>query len=68
MAFEKIVLDKVAKVLKQDRQAYFRNGTLFVCTEERDARRVFSMLCKEYNWKVQPSKVSDQEFAYDFVA
>ena len=30
MGFEKIVLDKVAKVLKQDRQAYFVNGTLFV--------------------------------------
>lgn len=67
MAFEKIVLDKVAKVLEQDRQAYFANGTLFVCTEEKDARRVFSMLCKEYNWKVGVSKVGD-EFAYDFMA
>lgn len=68
MGFEKIVLDKVTKVLKQDRQAYFCNGTLFVCTEEKDARRVFSMLCKEYNWKVQVSRVSEQEFAYDFTA
>jgi predicted kinase len=68
MAFEKIVLDKVAKVLKQDRQAGFRNGTLFVWAAESDARRVFSMLCKEYNWKVQVSRVSEQEFAYDFVA
>jgi len=68
MAFEKIVLDKVAKVLEQDRQAYFCNGTLFVYARESDARRVFSMLCKEYNWKVRPSKVSDEEFAYDFIA
>jgi hypothetical protein len=68
MGFEKIVLDKVAKVLKQDRQAYFCNGTLFVCIEEKDARRVFSMLCKEYNWKVRVSRVSEQEFAYDFTA
>lgn len=68
MAFEKTVLDKVAKVLKQDRQAYFRNCTLFVCAEEKDARRVFSMLCKEYNWKVRVNRVSEQEFAYDFVA
>ena len=68
MAFEKIVLDKVARVLKQDRLAYFENGTLFVCAPEQDARRVFSMLCREYNWKVQPSRVSESEFAYDFVA
>lgn len=67
MAFEKIVLDKVAKVLKQDRQAYFYNGTLFLQAPESEARRVFSMLCREYNWKVQPSKVGN-EYAYDFVA
>ena len=30
MSFEKVVLDKVAKVLKQDRQAKFEYGTLFV--------------------------------------
>jgi hypothetical protein len=68
MGFETVVLAKVAKVLKSDNQASFTCGTLFVETTERDARRVFSMLCKEYNFKVQPSKVSDNEFAYDFVA
>ena len=67
MAFEKIVLDKVATVLKQDRQAYFANGTLFVIAPESDARRVFSMLCKEYDFKVGVSKVGE-EFAYDFTA
>jgi len=67
MSFEKVVLDKVAKVLKQERQAYFAYGTLFVQAPERDARRVFSMLCKEYDFKVSPSKVGD-EFAYDFIA
>ena len=67
MAFEKIVLDKVATVLKDDRQAYFANGTLFVIAPESDARRVFSMLCKEYDFKVGVSKVGD-EFAYDFMA
>ena len=67
MGFEKVVLDKVAKVLKQDRQAYFAYGTLFVQAEEQQARRVFSMLCKDYNFKVKPSKVGD-EFAYDFTA
>jgi len=67
MAFEKIVLDKVAKVLGQDRQAYFENGTLFVRAAESDARRVFSVLFKDYNGRVQPSRVGD-EFAYDFTA
>jgi len=65
MGFEKIVLDKVARVLGQDRQAYFCNGTLFVCAAEPDARRVFSMLFKDYNQQVKPSRVGN-EFAYDF--
>jgi hypothetical protein len=68
MGFETVVLAKVAKVLKSDNQANFVCGTLFVEAEERDARRVFSMLCKEYDFKVSPSKVSDTEFAYDFIA
>jgi hypothetical protein len=68
MAFEKTVLDKVAKVIGQDRQACFRNGTLFVWASESDARRVFSMLFKDHNGRVQPSRVSEQEFAYDFTA
>lgn len=67
MGFEKVVLDKVAKVLEQDRQAYFSNGTLFVTAPEPQARKVFSMLCKEYDFKVGVSKVGD-EFAYDFMA
>lgn len=67
MAFEKIVLNKVATVLKTDREAYFANGTLFVIAPESEARKVFSMLCKEYDWKVGVSKVGD-EFAYDFMA
>ena len=68
MGFETVVLDKVSKVLKSSNQASFANGTLFVQASEPDARRVFSMLCREYNFKVQPSKVGDYEFAYDFVA
>lgn len=68
MGFETVVLAKVAKVLKSDNQASFTSGTLFVEAPERDTRRVFSMLCKEYDFKVKPSKVGDNEFAYDFVA
>ena len=66
MGFETVVLDKVAAVLGTDNKAEFFNGTLFVEAEEKDARRVFSMLCKNYDFKVRPSKVGD-EFAYDFI-
>jgi hypothetical protein len=68
MAFEKTVLDKVARVLKQDRQAGFRNCTLFVWATESDSRRVLSMLRREYNNKVEISQVCEGEYAYDFVA
>ena len=67
MGFEKIVLDKVAKVLKEERQAYFRNGTLFVVASEPDARKVFSKLFRDYNGKVEVS-LAGHEYAYDFVA
>jgi hypothetical protein len=39
-----------------------------VCAAEPDARRVFSVLFKDYNQRVRPSRVSDDEFAYDFTA
>ena len=68
MGFEKIVLDKVARVIKQDRQAYFCNGTLFVRAAEPDARRVFAMLFRDYNDRVQVSVAMHGEFAYDFTA
>jgi hypothetical protein len=68
MGFEKVVLDKVARVIKQDRQAYFCNGTLFVVASEPEARRVFSMLYKDYNGRVQVSVARHGEFAYDFTA
>jgi hypothetical protein len=67
MGFEKIVLDKVAKVLKQDRQAYFVNGTLFVVASEPNARKVFSKLFRDYNGKVEVSLVG-YEYAYDFIS
>ena len=68
MAFEKIVLDKVAQVLQQDRQAYFENGTLFVQATESDARRVFHMLYQDYNQRVQVSVAMHGEYAYDFTS
>jgi len=67
MGFETVVLDQVAEVLGTDKLAKFENGTLFLSCPESHARRVFSMLCRKYDFKVSPSKVGD-EFAYDFTA
>ena len=72
MSFEKRVLSIVSKVFDKQpttgsRSAYFENGTLFVDAPEHVARSVFSQLCREFNFKVQPSKVG-HEFAYDFIA
>jgi len=75
MAFEKIVLDKVAKVLKDDNRALFICGTLFVECSEVEARKVFHKLSKDYGLgKIQVngpiSNGADvmTEFCYDFVA
>jgi hypothetical protein len=65
MGFEKIVLDKVAKVLHQDRQAYFVNGTLFVRASKPEACQVFSMLSKDYYDMVEVSLVG-HEYAFDW--
>ena len=48
MAFEKIVLDKVAKLLKDDNRALFICGTLFVECSEVEARKLFRKLSKDY--------------------
>ena len=66
MGFEKTVLAKVATVLGQDGLASFTQGTMFVRAPEADARRVFSMLFRDYNQRVHVSLVGN-EFAYDFV-
>jgi len=58
----------VAQVLGQQRQAYFVNGTLFVCAAEPAARQVFHMLYKDYNKRVQVSVAMHGEYAYDFTA
>jgi hypothetical protein len=68
MGFEKVVLDKVAKVIKEDRKASFTNGTLFVACDEKQARSVFHMLSKNYGLgKVHVAGPIQGEYAYDFV-
>jgi hypothetical protein len=69
MGFEKVVLDKVAKVIKQDRQASFAYGTLFVACDEKQARSVFHMLSKDYGLgRVQVNGPVRGEYSFDFVA
>ena len=72
MICEKTVLKQVRQMFARDAEirslsAYFENGTLFVQAPEATARKVFSMLCREYDFKVKPSKIGN-EFAYDFIA
>jgi len=68
MGFEKTVLDKVAKVIKQDRQAYFENGGLFVLAgSASQARRVYRMLFKDYGYDVHVGvHLGNGKFVYDF--
>jgi len=71
MGFESIVLNQVADTLKQDDLAEFYSGTLFVGSiNEREARRVFHMLSKNYGVGcVQVNAIGNTgEFAFDFVA
>ena len=72
MGFESIVLNQVADTLAQDDLAQFYNGTLFVGSiNEREARRVFHMLSKNYGVdcvQVTPKILSTGEYASDFVA
>lgn len=69
MSFEKVVLDKVAKVLKDSNAACFFYGTLCVTCTEAEARRVFHKLSKDYGvGKVQISKDGSYGYNFDFVA
>jgi hypothetical protein len=69
MGFEAVVLDKVAKVLKQDNAASFFCGSLSVVCTESEARKVFHRLSKDYGvGKVQISPDGSYGYIFDFVA
>lgn len=68
MAFEKIVLDTVAKVLKRDRSASFTCGCLFVDCDEAESKRVLRRLTRDFGaGKIQINGPIQGEYAYDFV-
>ena len=69
MGFETVVLDKVAKVLKNDNAASFFCGSLSLICTEAEARKVFHKLSKDYGvGKVQISRDGSYGFIIDFTA
>jgi hypothetical protein len=67
MGFEKVVLDKVAKVLKDEHAASFFCGSLSVICTEAEARKIYHRLTKD-QYKVQVSPDGSYGFIFDFVA
>jgi len=68
MGFEKVVLEKVAKIVKADNLAGFTCGTLFVICNESEAREIVNKLTKDMMTKIQVSRAAPHEYAFDFVA
>ena len=68
MGFETVVLDKVAKILKQDNAAEFFCGTLSVICTEYEARKILTKLNWDYGDRVQMSKDGSYGYLFDFVA
>lgn len=68
MGFETVVLDKVAKIVKQDNLAEFYSGTLFVMCNDSEARKIVNKLTKDLRTKIQVSRAAPHEYSFDFVA
>lgn len=66
MAFEKVVLAEVAKVLKEEGKASFTCGTLFVECTPKEAVKIETALLKIVNCGIILSRVGE-EASYDFV-
>lgn len=68
MSFEKVVLQKVEKIVKSDNAAGFFCGTLSVICDEADAKKILRKLNKDYKNKVQMSPDGSYGYVFDFVA
>jgi hypothetical protein len=68
MGFEKVVLDKVAKVLKDEHAASFFCGSLSVICNEREAYKVLTILNRDFDNKVEMSPDGSYGYIFDFVA
>ena len=67
MGFEKVILEKVAEVLKSDKQAGFFCGTLNVICNEAEARKIQHRLTKD-RYKVEVNLDGSYGYNFDFVA
>ncbi len=67
MGFGKVILDKVAKVLKDEHAASFFCGSLSVICTEAEARKIYHRLTKD-QYKVQVSPDGSYGYIFDFVA
>jgi hypothetical protein len=67
MGFEKVILEKVEKIVKRDNAAGFFCGSLSVICDEREARKIYHRLTKD-QYKVQVSPDGSYGYIFDFVA
>jgi hypothetical protein len=67
MQFETRVIELITPALSEGRAEFFEGSLFLEGAKESTARRVFSVLCKEFDFKVQPSRFADY-FVYDFTA
>lgn len=68
MAFEKIVLEKVAEIVKRDNAAEFFCGSLSVICNQREAYKVLTVLNRDFDNKVEMSPDGSYGYIFDFVA
>jgi len=67
MGFEKVILEKVAEVLKSDNKAAFFCGSLSVICDEADARKIQRRLTRD-RYKVEVNPDGSYGYIFDFVA
>jgi hypothetical protein len=67
MGFEKVILQKVEKIVKRDNAAGFFCGSLSVICTEAEARKIYHRLTKD-QYKVQVSPDGSYGYIFDFVA
>jgi hypothetical protein len=67
MGFEKVILEKVEKIVKRDNAAGFFCGSLSVICDEAEARKIYHKLTND-RYKVQVSPDGSYGYIFDFVA
>jgi hypothetical protein len=68
MGFEKIVLEKVAEIVKRDNAAEFFCGTLSVICTSAEANKIAKKISNDLGTKIQISPDGSYGYLFDFVA